>query len=67
MAIVDEMRKQKHADREFAAALKGIKLGGEEVDKVEQLKMKVAAERAGMSQDDFELSLAGIGIESDDD
>lgn len=50
----------------FMAALKGVNLDeGEAVDKVEEMKRRIEAERAGKSVDALDFIDMGIDVESE--
>lgn len=71
MAILEASRKQRFEQNKFTAALKGINLDDatakEEEDPVERIKHRIAAKNQGMSEEAYEWSLAGIGIEDENE
>lgn len=65
--IVTAARERELRQQKFAAALKGINLDEETdaVDRVEEMKRRIEAERAGVSVDTLDFMDMGIDVESD--
>jgi len=68
-AVLEAAREKEWEHKKFLAAIKGINLDGneEKVDKVQEIKDRVAAEQEGMSLDEYEWKQAGLGFEPDEE
>lgn len=65
-AIVTAARDKEMRHHRFMAALKGINLDEDEgVDKVEEMKRRLEAERAGLSVEALDFIDMGIEVESE--
>lgn len=64
-AVVKASRDREYRQFRAMAAVQGIDLDDREepVDKVEEIKMKLAAQASGKSQDHFEIGLLGFDAE----
>ena len=59
-----------YEQNKFLAALKGIKLdeaAAEEVDPVQRIKDRVAAQQQGITEDQYSWQQAGLGFEEEDE
>lgn len=65
-AIVSREREREYDRQKFAAALKGINLdeGGDAQEKVEEMKRRVEARRAGKSEDEADFDELGLNFET---
>lgn len=68
-AILDAARDQEEARQRFAASLKGIDLGEgrQSRDMFEEVEARAKAKLAGISQDAYDLSDLGVGVEDSDE
>lgn len=70
-AIIDAARERDHANHKFAAALKGIDLDdeaqGSDEERFEEIEARAKAKLAGISQDEYQFSQLGLGIEAEGD
>lgn len=65
--ILDSMRTQRHEDRKFAAALKGVNLDEAQADtSFEDVKRRAEAKLRGMTEEQYELTEIGIGLVEDE-
>lgn len=67
--ILEASREATFNQNKFLAALKGINLDENSAaeDRVEKIKMRIAAEQSGLSEEQYELSMAGLGFEIDEE
>jgi len=68
-AVLEAAREKEWEHKKFLAAIKGIDLdqGAEKVDKVQEIKDRIAAEQSGLSPDEYEWKQAGLGFEPDEE
>lgn len=69
-AILEAYRKQKHEDRKFMAALKGVDLDDGQTDakeKFDEVQRRVQAKLTGESEQKLELDVFGLDIETEDE
>lgn len=66
-AIVTAAREKEKRQNKFLAALKGIDLDDDDsaVDKVEEMKRRIEAERAGRTVDELDFIDMGLDVESE--
>ena len=67
-AILEAGRRQNHNRNKFAAALKGISLDDNEEpsqDKFDAIERRANAKAAGVSEEAYEFSDLGIGVETE--
>lgn len=66
-AVVRAAREREHRNHKFLAALKGVDIDEDKKespkDRVEEMKKKIAARRAGKTPEQLELEDFGIGFE----
>lgn len=70
-AILEAERKRLYNQNKFNAALKGIKLDDGPAEKsaeekVQEIKNRVAAQLAGVSEEQYELQSLGMGVEEEE-
>ena len=66
--ILDAAREAQFNQNKFLAALKGINLEeGAAEDKVAKIKERLAAQQAGMTEEEYDLTNAGLGFEYDEE
>lgn len=65
--VVTQAREREMRHNRFMAAIQGIDIDKDSEDsakrRVEEMKQRVAAEKAGVSQDHFEMGLFGLDVE----
>lgn len=67
--LLEASREQKHQDRKFAAALKGVDLDKEALESdtsFEDVKKRVEARLSGMTEEQYEMTQIGISMVDDE-